>query len=87
MLMSVNPGFGGQSFIESSLDKIRTLRDMLDDIGSRAGLEVDGGIGPETIAEVARAGANIFVAGSAIFSQADYRVRIAELKKLAGFEI
>ena len=86
MLMSVNPGFGGQSFIASSLDKIRRLRRMLDDIGSRAGLEVDGGVAPETIGEVARAGANIFVAGSAIFSQPDYRARIDELKKLAGFD-
>jgi ribulose-phosphate 3-epimerase len=84
MLMSVNPGFGGQSFIESSLDKIAGLRRMLDRIDSRAGIEVDGGVGPPTIARVASAGANIFVAGSAIFGHHDYRARIAELKRLGG---
>ena len=85
MLMSVNPGFGGQSFIASSLGKIRELRSMLDRIESPAGIEVDGGVSPETIAGVAEAGANIFVAGSAIFGEQDYRTRIGELKKLAGF--
>lgn len=85
MLMSVNPGFGGQSFIESSLDKIRTLRQMLDNIGSQAGIEVDGGVSPATIERVAAAGANIFVAGSAIFGQEDYTATINELKGLAQF--
>lgn len=85
MLMSVNPGFGGQSFIESSLDKIKTLRQMLDRIGSQAGIEVDGGVSPATIAKVAEAGANIFVAGSAVFGQKDYKATISGLKQLAGF--
>ncbi|HHO47464.1 MAG TPA: ribulose-phosphate 3-epimerase [Desulfobacteraceae bacterium] len=85
MLMSVNPGFGGQSFIESSLDRIAGLRQMMNRIDSRAGIEVDGGVGPATIARVAGAGANIFVAGSAIFGHHDYHARIAELKRLGGF--
>ena len=85
MLMSVNPGFGGQSFIESSLDKIRTLRQMFDRIGSKAGIEVDGGVSPATIERVAAAGANIFVAGSAVFGQEDYTATISELKRLAQF--
>ena len=86
MLMSVNPGFGGQSFIESSLDKIRELRLKFDEIGSSAGIEVDGGVSPATIQKVAGAGANIFVAGSAVFGQDDYGARIREMKNLAGFE-
>lgn len=85
MLMSVNPGFGGQSFIESSLAKIRQLRQMLDAAGSSAGIEVDGGVSPATIAKVAAAGANIFVAGSAVFGQEDYPATIRELKRLGGF--
>jgi len=85
MLMTVNPGFGGQSFIESSLDKIRQLRARLDRIGSQAGIEVDGGVSPATIARIADAGANIFVAGSAIYGHEDYHARIRELKELAGF--
>jgi ribulose-phosphate 3-epimerase len=85
MLMSVNPGFGGQSFIESSLGKIKMLRQMLDNIGSKAGIEVDGGVSPATIARVTEAGANIFVAGSAVFGQDDYQASISELKRLAGF--
>lgn len=84
MLMSVNPGFGGQSFIESVLPKITRLRRSLDEIGSSAGIEIDGGVSPATIAGIAEAGANIFVAGSAIFGRPDYRERIAELKRLAG---
>lgn len=84
MLMSVNPGFGGQSFIESVLPKITRLRRRLDEIGSSAGIEIDGGVSPATIAGIAEAGANIFVAGSAIFGRPDYQERIAELKRLAG---
>jgi len=80
MLMSVNPGFGGQSFIPSSLDKIRRLRKMIDDRGLKVEIEVDGGIGPDNITEVAEAGANIFVAGSAIFGQPDYREVITRMK-------
>lgn len=67
LVMSVNPGFGGQAYIPGSTDKIRRLRHMLDEIGSPAGLEVDGGIKPGNAAEVVAAGANILVAGSAIF--------------------
>jgi ribulose-phosphate 3-epimerase len=68
LLMSVNPGFGGQSYIPTSTDKIRRLRRMLDDIGSTAELEVDGGIKPHNAAEVVAAGATVLVAGSAIFN-------------------
>lgn len=83
MLMSVNPGFGGQGFIESSLGKIKRLRQMLDAVNPGAGIEVDGGISPATIGRVAAAGANIFVAGSAIYGQDDYQPVIRELKELA----
>jgi len=86
MLMSVNPGFGGQSFIEATLTKIAQLRRSLDEIGSSAGIEIDGGVSPDTIARIAQAGANIFVAGSAIFGRPDYHARISELKRLAGWE-
>ncbi|HFQ92688.1 MAG TPA: ribulose-phosphate 3-epimerase [Anaerolineae bacterium] len=67
LIMSVNPGFGGQSYIPGSTDKIRRLRRMLDEIGSTADLEVDGGVKPTNVAEVVEAGANVIVAGSAIF--------------------
>ena len=82
MLMSVNPGFGGQSFIRSSLKKIRTLRRMIEERGLAAGIEVDGGVSPATIGEVAGAGANIFVAGSAVFGQQDYAAVIREMKDI-----
>lgn len=68
LVMSVNPGFGGQSYIPTSTAKIRRLRQMLDAIGSTADLEVDGGIKPSNAAEIIEAGANVLVAGSAIFS-------------------
>jgi ribulose-phosphate 3-epimerase len=84
MLMSVNPGFGGQSFIRSSLNKIKTLRKMIEDRGLETGIEVDGGVSPATIDEVAGAGANIFVAGSAIFGQPDYVEVIREMKDLCS---
>jgi len=83
MLMSVNPGFGGQSFIRSSLKKIRTLRALLDEVNPEAGIEVDGGVSPVTIGDIAAAGANIFVAGSAIYGQNDYGKVITELKQQA----
>ena len=67
LIMSVNPGFGGQSYIPGSTDKIRRLRQMLDAIGSTADLEVDGGIKPDNAADIVAAGANVLVAGSAIF--------------------
>ncbi len=85
MLMSVNPGFGGQTFISSTLEKIRKLRAMLDRVNPNAGIEIDGGISPETIAGVAEAGANIFVAGSAVYGREDYAAAIGELKRLGGF--
>ncbi|MEW6594540.1 MAG: ribulose-phosphate 3-epimerase [Thermodesulfobacteriota bacterium] len=80
MLMSVNPGFGGQSFIPSALAKIRALKAMIDQRGLSVGIEVDGGITPATIGEVYKAGANIFVAGSAIFGRDDYAREIAAMK-------
>jgi ribulose-phosphate 3-epimerase len=83
MLMSVNPGFGGQSFIESTLEKTRSLRAMLDKVNPKAGIEIDGGISPATISRVAEAGANIFVAGSAIYGKNDYATEIREMKSLA----
>jgi ribulose-phosphate 3-epimerase len=83
MLMSVNPGFGGQSFIESTLGKCRKLRAMLEQVNPAAGIEIDGGISPTTIKAMAEAGANIFVAGSAIYGQADYGAVIREMKQLA----
>ncbi len=80
VLMSVNPGFGGQSFIPHTLEKIKKVRKMIDDRGLNVELEVDGGIKPGNIAEVAAAGADVFVAGSAVFSQPDYAKIIAELR-------
>jgi ribulose-phosphate 3-epimerase len=80
MLMSVNPGFGGQSFIPFSIDKIRQLRRMIEERNLKVGIEVDGGVGPSSIAEVAGAGANIFVAGSAVYGTDDYGRIIAELR-------
>ena len=68
LLMSVNPGFGGQQFITESIDKIRRLHDLLDERGSSAAIEVDGGIDPTTAPQVAAAGATLLVAGSAIFN-------------------
>ena len=85
LLMSVNPGFGGQSFIPSSLDKLRTVRKMIDDKGLDIRLEIDGGVKIDNIREIAAAGADTFVAGSAIFNTEDYKATIdamrAELAK------
>ncbi len=83
MLMSVNPGFGGQSFIESTLAKTNTLKNRIDMLGLDVGIEIDGGISPKTIERVAEAGANIFVAGSAIYGCDEYAPVIAEMRKLA----
>jgi ribulose-phosphate 3-epimerase len=80
LLMSVNPGFGGQEFIPNTLDKLRAARALLNELGSDARLEVDGGIKVDNIGEVAAAGADTFVAGSAIFGQADYDKTIGEMK-------
>lgn len=85
LVMSVNPGFGGQSFIPSALRKIREIRDMADEMGRHdLWIEVDGGIGPQNVAEVARAGANVFVAGSAVFNAPSYADAIGALKKNAS---
>ncbi len=80
LVMSVNPGFGGQSFIAGSLDKIRRIRSLLDQAGSECLLEVDGGIKSENIRAVAEAGADVFVAGSAIFGSDDYTATIRKMR-------
>ena len=81
MLMSVNPGFGGQSFIPSTLDKTRALRARIDERGLNVGIEIDGGVSPKTIDAIASAGANIFVAGSAVFGAPDYGRAISAMKE------
>lgn len=83
MLMSVNPGFGGQSFIENTIEKTARLVDMIHHSNANALIEVDGGVNSETIARISRAGADVFVAGSAVFKSPDYRATIENLKKLA----
>ncbi|MDB4307693.1 ribulose-phosphate 3-epimerase [Gammaproteobacteria bacterium] len=80
LIMSVNPGFGGQSFIPSSLDKLRAVRQLIDDSGWDVRLEVDGGVKINNIAEVAAAGADMMVAGSAIFGSDDYAATIAAMR-------
>ncbi len=84
LIMSVNPGYGGQAFIPASLDKIRRARALLDAAGSRARLEVDGGIARDTIQACWRAGADTFVAGNAIFSAKDPQREIAALRALCA---
>lgn len=86
LIMTVNPGFGGQKFIPQSLDKIRRARHMLDGVGSRALLEVDGGIARETIRACHDAGADTFVAGNAIFSAADPAAEVQALRHLCVME-
>ncbi|KLN95497.1 ribulose-phosphate 3-epimerase [Moellerella wisconsensis] len=81
LLMSVNPGFGGQSFIPQTLHKLRQVRKLIDESGYNIRLQVDGGIKVENIAEVAQAGADTFVAGSAIFGQPDYKTVIDDMRK------
>jgi ribulose-phosphate 3-epimerase len=80
LLMSVNPGFGGQSFIPYTLDKLRAVRALIDQRGLATRLEIDGGVKVDNIAEIAAAGADTFVAGSAIFNAPDYAAVIAEMK-------
>lgn len=80
LLMSVNPGFGGQAFIPSTLDKLREVRRRIDESGRNIRLEVDGGVKINNIAEIARAGADMFVAGSAIFDQPDYKSVIDQMR-------
>ncbi len=90
LLMSVNPGFGGQSFIPSTLQKLREARKIIDDSGYDIRLEIDGGVKIDNIGEIAAAGADTFVAGSAIFNTDDYKATIdamrAELAKVAEAE-
>lgn len=88
LIMSVNPGFGGQSFIPSALSKLRRVREMIDASGRDIRLEIDGGVKPDNIGEIAAAGADTFVAGSAIFGQPDYadvirrmRTAVAEARR------
>lgn len=88
LLMSVNPGFGGQSFIPSALDKLRIARKMIDESGHDIRLEIDGGVKVNNIGEIAAAGADTFVAGSAIFGTDDYKATIdamrSEIDKAVG---
>ena len=81
LLMSVNPGFGGQSFIPSTLPKLREVRTMIDAAGLPIRLEVDGGVSADNIREIAEAGADTFVAGSAIFNQPDYQAVIDKMRQ------
>ena len=80
LIMSVNPGFGGQAFIPTALDKIRTLRKLINDRGLKTEIEVDGGVKPENAAEIIKAGADILVAGSAIFGMKDYAAAIRGIR-------
>jgi ribulose-phosphate 3-epimerase len=80
LVMSVNPGFGGQKFIPGALEKLRRIRKLIDDSGRDIWLEVDGGVKVDNIAEIARAGADTFVAGSAIFGSKDYKATIASMR-------
>ncbi|OQK16919.1 ribulose phosphate epimerase [Methyloprofundus sedimenti] len=80
LLMSVNPGFGGQSFIPATLDKLREARKRIDDSGYDIRLEIDGGVKVDNIREIKAAGADMFVAGSAIFSQPNYKTVIDEMR-------
>lgn len=85
LVMSVNPGFGGQTFIPSTLPKLQSIRERINRLGSRETrpirLQVDGGIKPDNIRAVAKAGADVFVAGSAIFGSPDYGATIRRMRK------
>ncbi|NRA83087.1 MAG: ribulose-phosphate 3-epimerase [Gammaproteobacteria bacterium] len=81
LLMSVNPGYGGQSFIPSTLDKLRQVRALIDKSGRNIRLQVDGGVKVDNIAEIAAAGADMFVAGSAIFNQPDYKEVVDSMRQ------
>jgi len=81
LIMSVNPGFGGQAFIPAALDKLRAARQMIDSSGREIRLEIDGGVKVGNIGQIAAAGADTFVAGSAIFGSGDYTATIAAMKK------
>ena len=84
LVMSVNPGFGGQKFIHGILPKVEKLRRWISERRLNVELEIDGGIGPKTIGQAASAGANVFVAGTAVFGQDDYKEAIAQLRHAAG---
>jgi ribulose-phosphate 3-epimerase len=84
LVMSVNPGFGGQRFIPGTLTKIETLRGWIDERAPGVDLQVDGGINPETIGAAAAAGADVFVAGTAVFGDPDYKVAIDAIRKAAA---
>jgi len=83
LIMSVNPGFGGQKFIQTSLDKVRRLRRMIDERGLKTRIEIDGGIDRHNIAEIAAAGAEIIVSGSAIFNESDPAQAVRNLREAA----
>jgi ribulose-phosphate 3-epimerase len=83
MVMTVNPGFGGQSFIESGLAKIAALRAAIDATGREIALQVDGGVGPATVRQVLEAGADTLVAGTAVFGAPDYAAAIKSLRSAA----
>ncbi len=87
LVMSVNPGFGGQGFIPSALDKIRALRQLITQRGLATELEVDGGVKIDNIAEVVAAGADVLVAGSAVFNTANYAATIAALREQAAAQV
>jgi ribulose-phosphate 3-epimerase len=82
LLMSVNPGFGGQKYIENITAKIAALRAMIDERGLTVAIEVDGGVNLETVGKVAAAGTDVFVAGSAIFNSGDYKKTISDMKRI-----
>jgi ribulose-phosphate 3-epimerase len=84
LIMTVNPGFGGQRYIEACTEKVRRLRRLADDRGQALEIEVDGGIKADMVAEVAAAGANVFVAGTAVFEAKDYRAAIAAIRDHAA---
>ena len=81
LIMSVNPGFGGQQFISAALGKVRALKEMINDRGLQTLIQIDGGVNAKTIAEIARAGVDVFVAGSAIFGSRDYGETIAQMRQ------
>ena len=86
--MSVNPGFGGQKFIPAVLDKVRAVRKLIDASGKPIRLEIDGGVKVDNIGEIARAGADMFVAGSAIFGAKDYKATITAMRAaIAGTKL
>ncbi|HUL60303.1 MAG TPA: ribulose-phosphate 3-epimerase [Anaeromyxobacteraceae bacterium] len=83
LVMTVNPGFGGQSYIEACTDKVRELRAMAEARGQALEIEVDGGVKPETAGKVAAAGANVLVAGTAVFGAKDYRAAVSAIREAA----